>query len=451
MISPPLSPLSQPGSWAAADVDKRCLWHPFTQMRAWCAPGHDPLVLVRGKGVWLWDDRDRPYIDANSSIWTNIHGHNHPVINEAIRRQLGEVAHVSFLGFTHPTAIQLAEKLVGLWPQGTLTRVFYTDDGSTAMECALKMAWQYWRLRGDDKRTRFAAFDLAYHGDTCGTSSLGGIPAFHERFGPLHFPVSRFRTVDEIEALPRSEAECFAAVAIEPLIQGAAGMRLWPSGSLKRLRAWCDRNGVLLITDEVMTGFGRTGTMFASLHEDVVPDIVALAKGLTGGYLPLAATLAREEIFEAFLGEYADLKTFFYGHSYCANALGCAAALANIGLFESEKTLESLPAKVELLQRLLGALAENHPHVGGVRQLGLIGAIDVVRRRGETQVAMEPYPWQEAIGARVCVAARRHGLLTRPIGDTIVLMPPLVVDAAELYQCTAAISQAISDVCGTVA
>jgi adenosylmethionine-8-amino-7-oxononanoate aminotransferase len=422
-------------------ADKRHVWHPFTQMRDWCAPGHEPLVLVEGRGSTLVDAEGREYLDGNSSIWTNIHGHSHPKIVAALREQAGKLAHSSFLGFTNEPAVRLAEKLVALIPADALTRVFYSDDGSTAIEVALKMAVQYHQLTGHPERCRFAAFDHAYHGDTAGAASLGGIAAFHERFAPLSFPVVRVTDLAALEALDRDSIASLAAVVIEPLIQGAAGMRTWPSGLLRDLRAWCDRHGVFLILDEVMTGFGRTGKMFACQHEEVVPDFIALAKGLTGGTMPLAATLTTERVFEAFLGDYAEMKTLFYGHSYCGNPLGCAAALASLEVFEEERTLERLQPKIRHMGELLCDLAAE-PHVGAVRQCGFMAGVDVVRSDGS------PYPWQDQTGARICVAARRHGLLTRPIRDTLVLMPPLCFTETELERAAGALRTGIREICG---
>ncbi|MFZ4681546.1 MAG: adenosylmethionine--8-amino-7-oxononanoate transaminase [Terrimicrobiaceae bacterium] len=415
-------------------ADKAHLWHPFTQMKAWTADGHDPLVLVHGKGAVLRDSQGREYLDGNSSIWTNIHGHNHPKINAAIKAQLDRVAHVSFLGSSNAPAIELAEKLVGA-AGAPLSRVFYSDDGSTAIEVALKMSLQYWQLTGQPGRTRFLAFDNAYHGDTAGASSLGGVGTFTNRFAAVHFPVQH---VSDTAALRNIDASEVAAIIIEPLVQGAAGIRLWPPGMLKQLRTWCDANGVLLIFDEVLTGFGRTGTLFAFQHEGVTPDFLCLAKGLTGGYLPLAATLTTERIYEAFLGEYHELKTFFYGHSYCGNPLGCAASLASLQLFEEEKTLETLQPKIALLGELLADLKED-PHIADIRQCGFIAGIELQRAPGQ------PYPWQEQTGQRVCVAARKHGLLTRPILDTIVLMPPLCTTAEELRRAVGALRKALAD------
>jgi len=418
-------------------ADKKHLWHPFTQMSDWCAPEHEPLVLVGGEGALLRDSEGREYIDGNSSIWTNIHGHNHPKINAAIHAQMRRAAHTSFLGFTNPPAIQLAGELVELFAPDTLTRVFFSDDGSTAIEVAIKMAAQYWQLRGEPHRKQFVSFTNAYHGDTTGAASLGGVRIFHERFATWQFPARHIGGVEELDSLNAKE---IAAVVIEPLVQGSAGMRLWPSGMLSALRRWCDECGVLLIADEVMTGFGRTGTMFACEQENVVPDFMALAKGLTAGYMPLAATLTKESIFEAFLGTYAEQKTFYYGHSYTANQLGCAAALASLQVFREETVLDGLRRKITLLSDLLAALSQQS-HVASVRQCGFISGIEI----GDT--SGKPYDVNLQMGARVCMAARKHGLLTRPIRDTIVLLPPYCIEVSELRRAVDAISLAIGEIC----
>jgi adenosylmethionine---8-amino-7-oxononanoate aminotransferase len=416
-------------------IDKAHLWHPFTQHKEWCAPGHDPLVIVSAEGALLRDGEGRDYIDGNSSIWTNLHGHRHPRIDAAIRAQLDRAAHTSFLGFTHPLAAELARDLVALFPPNTLSRVFFSDDGSTAIEVALKMAAQFWQQSGQPKRTRFVAFSGAYHGDTMGASSLGGIPAFHDRFSAWQFPVEHAATLRELKGL---DSSALAAVVIEPLIQGAAGMRLWPKGMLAELRDWCDEEGVLLILDEVMTGFGRTGAMFACEHESVIPDFIALAKGLTGGYLPLAATLTTERVFAAFLGG-AD-RTLYYGHSYTANALGCAAALASLAIFREEEVLDQLQRKIALLSRLLANLARR-PRVMEVRQCGFIAGIEVGWN------AAEPFPAEQLAGARVCMAARRHGLLIRPIRDTIALMLPYCVTESQIRRAVDGLTRAIDEAC----
>jgi adenosylmethionine-8-amino-7-oxononanoate aminotransferase len=419
-----------------AAQDKSHGWHPFTQMKDWCAPDHEPIVLVGGEGAMLRDSRGREYLDGNSSIWTNIHGHRHPAITRAIHEQLDRVAHVSFLGTSNAPAAELAARLAGLFPPQTLSRVFFSDDGSTAMEAAMKMTVQFWQLSGAPERRRFVAFDHAYHGDTAGAASLGGIGAFYARFAGHQFPVDRISDPDDLDRLPGGE---IAAVVIEPLIQGVAGMRVWPQGMLRRLREKCDAIGALLILDEVLTGFGRTGKMFACEHEGVIPDFLCVAKGLTGGYLPLAATLTTDKIFSAFLGEYAEQKTFFYGHSFTGNALGCAAALASLDVFRDENVLENLQPKIAAMTRLLGELGGL---VFEVRQCGFMAGLEIRQPDGK------PFPWQERTGGRICDAAKKHGLLTRPVLDTIVLMPPLCTTEPQLANAVEAIRRAILDVCG---
>ena len=425
-------------------LDQTHLWHPFTPMAEWCAPGYQPLVLERGQGVWLYDTEGRRYFDGNSSIWTNLHGHGHPVLTAAIREQLDRVAHVSFLGATHEPAVRLAAELVRLFPPGTLTRVFFSDDGSTAVECALRQAWQYWEWMGQPHRRTVAAFAQAYHGDTLGAASLGGIPAFSGTAARLGLPVLRLRDIDELEALPTADTEALSAIIIEPLIQGAAGLRLWPAGMLRTLRDWCDRHEVLLIFDEVMTGFGRTGKMFAGEHEAVTPDFLCLAKGLTGGYSPLAATLTTARIFEAFLGAPEERRTFFYGHSYSGHPLGCAAALASLSIFRDEDVLGRLGPKMAALSRGLEHLRQKHSrHVRAVRQCGFVAGLEV---GAEVRASEVPPRW----GNAVCTAARSFGLLTRPIGNTVVLMPPLCTTDVELESALSALDQALENVFSSV-
>lgn len=404
-----------------AELDKAHVWHPFTPMTPWCAPEHDPLVLVRGEGAYLYDDRGRCYLDGNSSIWTNIHGHGHPAIVGAIQEQAAALAHCSALGAANVPAAQLAKALVECFPKGTLTKVFYSDDGSTAVECALRMALQFWQIQGQAHRTRFVAFKGAYHGDTLGAASLGGIPAFHDCVAHLGVPRLSVSSIAALEALSSEERRDLAGVVIEPLIQGAAGMRCWPSGLLRSLRDWCTAHDVPLILDEVMTGFGRTGTLFACEREGVVPDFLALAKGLTGGTLPLAATLTTDRVFDAFRGS-----TFYYGHSYFGNPLGCAAALASLRVFEEDDVLTALPPKIRYLEGLLHRWQQDDPRVHAVRQCGFIAGIEIGQADGR------PFPPEDRMGAKVCLAARKHGLLTRPVLDTLVLMPPLCVKEADL-------------------
>jgi adenosylmethionine-8-amino-7-oxononanoate aminotransferase len=415
--------------------DKSHLWHPFTQMREWIAADHEPIVLVTGQGAWLEDSRGRRYLDGNSSIWTNIHGHRHPRLDQAIREQLESIAHTSFLGFTHPRAVELAEQLVALLPGSPLSKVFLSDNGSTAIEVAIKMSAQYFLQNARPEKTGFIAFENAYHGDTLGAASLGGIPVFHERFRSHHFPVTRIGSAEELAQI---EGSVIAGLVVEPLIQGSAGMQLWPAEMLKRLRVWCDEQDVFLIFDEVMTGFGRTGSWFALEHENVYPDFLAIAKGMTGGYLPLAATLTTERVYEGFLGAYEELRTLFYGHSYTGNALGCAVALANLAVFKEERTLENLQPKIQYFGQRLKML-EQLPNVRAVRRCGFISGIELSQSNGE------PLDWRRQMGAKVCLAARKHGLLTRAIRDVIVLMLPLCVTNAEIDLTLEAIEKGIHE------
>ena len=407
-----------------ASDDKRYVWHPFTSMGEWCAPDHEPIVLVGGEGAMVRDSRGREYIDGNSSIWTNVHGHNHPRINAAIREQLERVAHTSFLGTTNPPAIKLAREIVNLFPEEKFGRVFYSDDGSTGMEAALRIVSQYWKLKGS-KRRIFISFRNAYHGDTAGAASLGAATMFGSGIEGFHFPVRRVASVGELSKTPDSDE--VAAVVIEPIIQGAAGMRVWPGGTLRRLREWCDEVGALLIADEVMTGFGRTGRMFACEHENVQPDLYVFAKGLTGGYLPLALTLISHEVFEPFEDRNPD-STLFYGHSYTGNALGCAAALASLEIFRLENTIEALTPKIEVLHSGLQAMAQASG-VEETRSCGMIGAIDLA---GGGRCAAE-----------VCQVARERGLLTRHIRSTVTLMPPLIVSISQLARALDILNEAV--------
>jgi adenosylmethionine-8-amino-7-oxononanoate aminotransferase len=406
-------------------LDKLYLWHPFTPMRQWCAEDHIPLMLVEGHGCTLRDQFGTEYLDGNASIWTNAHGHTHPVINAAIIDQLGKVAHTSFLGFTHEPAIRLAKELVELLRGSKISRAFFTDNGSTAIESAVRMALQYWKQNGRPERDTLIAFDRAYHGDTLGAASLGGIPLFKGSGNDFGYRVITVPSLDALGSLRADDRKRIAAIVIEPLIQGAAGMRLWPQGMLKKLDAWCSDHDVFLILDEVMTGFGRTGKMFACQHEDVVPDFLCLAKGLSGGYLPLAVTLTTERVFEGFLGEPHEGRTFFYGHSFAGSQLGCAAALASLQVFRDEDVLEQLPPKIA---RLAGQMSD----LPGYRQCGMIAAITLDSP-------------DLTLGAQVCLAARKHGLLTRPIGNTIVLMPPLCVTLDEIDRMVAALRAALAE------
>ncbi len=434
-------PSSEWDTAALAAADKRHVWHPFTPMRDWIAPGHEPLVLVKGEGALLWDSEGREYVDGNSSIWTNIHGHNHPHINAAIRAQLDRVAHTSFLGFTNPAAIELAEAIVGLMPPGTLSRVFFSDDGSTGMEVALRIAEQHWRLRGE-ARTQFVSFCGAYHGDTAGAAALGAGAMFKNGPEGWYFPSSQVGSVQELEAIFPDEEGAVAAVVIEPLVQGAAGMRMWPAGTLAAVRRWCDRTGAFLIADEVMTGFGRTGSMFAFEQEGATPDILVLGKALTGGYLPLALTVVTDHVFTPFLSDDKAASTLFYGHSYSGNALGCAAAKASLEIFETEAVLARLQPQIALLRELLAPISDM-PAVLEVRQCGFIAAIEIDRS------AAVDASRGESLGAAICRVARSRGLLTRPIRDSVVLMPPFCVTDEQLRRAVEALHAAIQETCSS--
>ncbi len=446
-----------------ADRDKRFVWHPFTAMRDWCKG--DPLVIVAGEGNYLIDEEGRRYLDGVSSLWTNVHGHNCPEINEAIRRQLDRIAHSTMLGLTHPLAVDLAERLVGLAPAG-LTRVFYSDSGSTAVEIALKQAFQYWSIRGQPARRHFVHLTHAYHGDTLGAVGVGGIDLFHRIFGslivagipspsPVLFPNPEGRPAASIrdaalgvlgETLSRRGPE-IAAVVMEPLVQGAAGVIVHPPGFLAGVAALCKEHDVLLIADEVATGFGRTGTMFACEQEGVSPDFLCLAKGITGGYLPLAATLAREEIYEAFLAERIEYKTFFHGHTYTGNPLACAASLASLDLFASRDVLAHVGRTAADLGRLLQSEISGLGAVGDIRQKGLMVGIELVanRRTGEM------FPVEQFRGSAVCEAARRLGVVLRPLGDVIVWMPPLSLSSSDAELLATVTRAAITEVCGDAA
>jgi adenosylmethionine-8-amino-7-oxononanoate aminotransferase len=404
-----------------ADDDRRHVWHPFTQQRGW--EREEQLIIQSGEGTDLIDVDGRRYIDGVSSLWCNVHGHRHPRIDAAVRDQLDNVAHSTMLGLSHPPAIDLARRLVEIAPRG-LSRVFYSDSGSTATEIAVKMAFQFWQQRGgeDAKRTSFITMRDAYHGDTIGSVSVGGIDLFHSMYRPLLFDTHKVEPGDaaELERMLAVYGDEVAAVIIEPLVQGAAGMIVHPEGYLRDVRALCDRNGVFLICDEVAVGFGRTGRMFACEHEGVTPDFLCLAKGITGGYLPLAATLTTDRVYAGFLGEHEEFRTFFHGHTYTGNPLACAAALATLDVFEEERTLERLQPKIELLGRLLEPVDEL-PMVREVRRRGFMVGIE-----------LGGFPVEARMGHRVTLEARRRGAIIRPLGDVVVLMPPLAISEADL-------------------
>jgi adenosylmethionine-8-amino-7-oxononanoate aminotransferase len=422
-----------------ADLDRRHLWHPFTQQQGWME--EDFPIIESADDTTLYDTEGNAYIDGVSSLWCNVHGHRHPAIDIAIKDQLDRVAHSTMLGLSHAPAAKLAKRLVELAPDG-LERVFFSDNGSTACEIALKMAYQWHHQRGEWWRAGFVCLRNSYHGDTLGSVSVGGIELFHSLYRPLLFDVWQAEPgdVESMRTLLAENADRCAAVIVEPLVQGAAGIHVMPEGYLRAVRELCDEFGVFLICDEVATGFGRTGTMFACEHEGVAPDLMCVAKGLTGGYLPLAATLTTERVYEGFLGRHEQLRTFFHGHTYTGNPLACAAALATLRIFDQERTLERLQPKIALLAELLAKDVEHLPMVREVRRCGFMVGID-----------LEGFPVEARIGHRVTLEARARGAIIRPLGDTVVLMPPLSIEPTELRRLVEITAAAISAAAGAAA
>jgi adenosylmethionine---8-amino-7-oxononanoate aminotransferase len=438
--------------------DRETLWHPFTQMADWEKDA--PLIIERGEGNYLIDTDGRRYFDGVSSLWVNLFGHRRSEIDAAVRSQLDRLAHSTFLGLSHVPAIELAERLLAVVPKG-LNRVFYSDNGSTAMEIAIKMALQYWRQKGGgEKKQTFMTLTEAYHGDTIGAVSAGGIDLFHKIFQPLLFTTRRIPTprcyrcpygmarescamecANRMEEEVRRRRDGLAAVIVEPLVQGAAGMLMMPGGYLARLREVTRECGVLLICDEVATGFGRTGTMFACEQEGVAPDIMAVAKGLTGGYLPLAATLTTNEVYDAFRGRYEEFKAFFHGHSYTANPLGCAAALATLSIFETQGVLGHVALLSGIMAEELAKL-EGCRWIGDIRQKGLMVGIEIVADR----VTKEPFPPEMKVGQRVIRKVREKSIILRPLGDVIVLMPPLSSTEEEIRHLVGSVGWAIESI-----
>lgn len=437
--------------------DHAHLWHPFTQMQEWLA--ERPLIIAAAQGNYLIDTAGRRYLDGVSSLWCNVHGHRRPEIDAAVRAQLDRVAHTTLLGLTSPPSAELAARLATVAPAG-LERVFYSDAGATAVEIALKMALQYWRLLGED-RPRFVALSEAYHGDTLGAMSAGFSEPFHRFFQPLlpvervpaPYALERARRIDPAAALDEAlralettlaqQRGTIAAVIVEPLMQGAAGMWPQPTDYLPQVRALTRRYQTLLICDEVATGFGRTGRLFACDHSATSPDLLVLGKGLTGGYLPLAATLASEEIFRAFLAPYDSFRAFFHGHTFTGNALACAAALASLDLF-TPALLAALPDKAAALAGELAKRVRPLPHVSEIRQRGLMIGIELMRDP-ERRQGYEP---GERVGHRTILAARRRGVILRPLGDVLVLMPPLAITPEEIVTLAAVAAESIAEVTG---
>ncbi len=445
-------------------ADRRYLWHPFTQAEEWEA--YEPIVVERADGFFLVDTEGRRYLDGVSSIWCNVHGHGHPRITRAMHDQLDRVAHSTLLGLSHTPAIELARRLVELTPE-PLSRVFFSDSGSTAVEVAVRMAFQYWRQVGRGERTRFITLTDAYHGDTLGSVSLGYSEPFHIGYKPITFEVRKTLppflcppiggrgacderaleaagacALEQLERLLERYGEQTAAVVIEPLVQGAAGIWPQPASFVRGVRELCDRFGVLLVCDEVATGFGRTGSMFAVEQAGIAPDILCLAKGLSAGYLPLAATLATESLFHAFRGRYSDYRTLFHGHTYGGNPLGCAAALANLDVFAEEETLARARRGAQVLTALLDEWIAPLKHTGPVRQVGMMVGFDIL----SDVAAGRPYPADERRAHRAVLAARREGVIVRPLADTMVLMPPLTMPEDLLARLVQATAHAVAEV-----
>ncbi len=452
----------------AAD-DHRYLWHPFTQAEEWNS--HDPLIVERAEGFHLVDTDGRRYLDGVSSIWCNVHGHGHPRITAAMKEQLDRVSHSTMLGLSHVPAIELARRLVEITP-GALTRVFYSDSGSTAVEVALRTAFQYWRQRGQQQRNRFVTLAEAYHGDTMGSVSLGFSEPFHRGYEAITFEVFKFNppwmcepinegsgeqavvagietpaleaagaaSLGQLEKLLAEKGEAIAAVVIEPLVQGAAGIWPQPPSFVRGVRELCDRYGTLMVCDEVATGFGRTGSMFAVEQAGVCPDIMCLAKGLTAGYLPLAVTLATEQIFDAFRGRYSDYKALFHGHTYGGNPLGCATALANLDVFDEENTVETGAARGHLMGELLAEHVAPLAHTAALRRVGTMAAFEILK---DPDSGVR-FATDERRAYRAVLEARKRGVIIRPLGDTMVLMPPPALPETLMRELVTATAESVA-------
>lgn len=459
MLPHACSPSAPPAEPADTDgLDARHAWHPFTQMTEYAA--NPRLHIERGDGCRLIDSAGRVYLDGTSSLWTNVHGHNHPELNAAIIAQLGRVAHTTLLGINHAPAAQLAAKLAGL-TAGALPRAFYTDNGSCAVEVALKLSLQYRQLAGEVRRTGIIAMENAYHGDTFGTMSVGDNGVFHGRFKPWFFACDRFpapdhvevagrvlrsdssRSLAALEALLAEKGETTSCLILEPGIQGAAGMRLQPAGFVQAVSEICRRHGVHLILDEVFTGFGRTGELLVAHSEGVVPDILVLAKGLTAGYMPLAATLCTEAIYQKFLGTIDEWRALFHGHTFTGNPLACAVALKSLELLEPLVSSGELQRRAAYFGEIVAKTFAGHPAVRELRQRGFVAAVELQPTRpGETWAV------NDRVGYRVSLAAREFGLIIRPLGDTLLLVPPPAMSEAELDALCAGTLRAMDAVLG---
>lgn len=426
------------------EKSKKYLWLPFTQMKDY---DENPLIIESGEGIKVKDIDGNEYYDGFSSVWLNVHGHRKKELDDAIREQLDKIAHSTLLGMTNVPATELAEKLIEIAPK-PLSRVFYSDSGAEAVEIAVKMAFQYWKNIGFPKKQKFITLKNGYHGDTIGAVSVGDIDIFHQVYEPLMFEsykvpvpyvyrhpsgdanICRDESLKTLENLLKEKHEEIAGLIVESMVQGAGGIIVMPKGYLSRVRELCDKYNVLLILDEVATGFGRTGKMFACEHENVSPDLMTAGKQITGGYLPIAVTFTTEKIYEAFYDDYTKLKTFFHGHSYTGNQLGCAVALANLKLIEQNQIVRHVSEKANYIRELFEKELSVLPHVGDIRQLGFMSGIELVKDRK----TKEPFPFEQRIGYKTTLKMRELGMLTRPMGDVIVFMPPLVSTKEELKE-----------------
>ncbi|MGC8684905.1 MAG: adenosylmethionine--8-amino-7-oxononanoate transaminase [bacterium] len=442
-----------------SNIDKKYIWHPFTQMKLW--EKEEIIIVEKGQGNYLIDVNGRKYLDGVSSLWANVHGHRNKKIDRAITQQLKMIAHSTFLGLSHPGAIILSKMLMDIIPD-SLKRVFYSDNGATAVEIAIKIALQYWFNIGKPQRYIFVSLNNAYHGDTIGSVSVGGIGLFHSTYKPLLFrtikapspycyrcelgleyPSCELACAKKVDELLSKNRDKVAGLVLEPMVQAAGGFIVSPKGYLQAISNIAKKHDVLLILDEVATGFGRTGKMFACEHEHVKPDIMTVAKGLSGGYLPIAATFTTEKIYRAFLGEYAEKKTFYHGHTYTANPLAVAASIANLEIFKKEKIIEKIQPKIKQLSKGLKRI-EQLEHVGQVRQLGMMIGIELVKDK-ETK---QPYPFEQRMGAKVCYEVRKYGVILRPLGDVVVLMPPLSITTSQIEHLLSAVEKAIISITG---
>lgn len=427
------------------EKDLKYIWHPFTQMKDY--ETDEPIIINDGKGIYIWDLKGNKYIDGVSSWWVNTLGHSNSRLNNAIVNQLSKIEHVLFAGFSHLPAIHLAEEIIKITPK-EFTKVFYSDNGSTAVEVALKMAYQYWAQKGKPQKDKFIALKNSYHGDTMGAVSVGGVDLYHKIYKPLLFEIYQadspycyrcpacktqdscnFECVNSIEKILEENPDRVAGIIIEPLVQAAGGMIMYPPEYLRRVRILCDKHNILMLDDEVAMGFGRTGKMFAFEHSGIVPDIMCIAKGLTAGYLPLSATVVREEIYQAFYDDYDKLKTFYHGHSFTANPLACSVALENLKIMREERIIDSIQGKILKLKYELEKFKELD-HVGDIRHIGMIAAIELVRNK-ETK---EPYTLQERIGQKIYKECLKRGAVLRPLGNTLYFMPPYIITEDEIEQ-----------------